>query len=115
MTFRWSVSDQDGLQRKWSRFRPAGPHCGRGPFFPGLSFILAKWVGDSDHPWGRLPFAEGEVRGVTAVYDKRVGVILKGVHPKFDEATRIAQDRPLKGIEIETDFGDGGFGAGGGC
>ena len=65
--------------------------------FPGLSFWVAEWVADSDRPWGKLPFAEGEVRDITAVYDKRVGVILKGVHPEFVAATRAAQDRPPKG------------------
>lgn len=51
---------------------------------------------------------------VQAVYDKRVGVILKGVHPKFDAATRMAQDRPLQATEIKiSDFGgDVSFGDG---
>ena len=57
-------------------------------FFPyPLLFLIAKWVGDSDHPWGLLPFAEGHVRGVTATYDKRVGVVLRGVHTDFVAAT----------------------------
>lgn len=60
-------------------------------FFPGLGFLIARWVGDSDRPWGRLPFAEGQVRDVTATYDKQVGVILRGVHPEFVAATRAAQ------------------------
>ena len=53
---------------------------------------------------------------VQAVYDKRVGVILKGVHPKFDAATRMAQDRPLQATEIKiSDFGgDVSFGVGDG-
>jgi hypothetical protein len=62
-------------------------------FFGSLSFIFAKWIGDRDHPWGLLPFAEGEVRGVTATYDRGVGVILRGVHPRFVEETRSAQGR----------------------
>lgn len=66
-------------------------------FFPGLGFPLAKWVGDSDHPWGLLPFAEGEVRGVTATYDEGIGVVvLRGVHPAFVAATRVAQGKPGK-------------------
>lgn len=63
-------------------------------FFPGFSFVLAKFVGDSDHPWGRLPFADRSVSGVSATYDRSAGVILRGVHPKFVEATRQAQGKP---------------------
>ncbi len=62
-------------------------------FFPGFAFLAASWVGDSDHPWGLLPFAEGQVRGVTATYEKRIGVILRGVHPDFVRATKLAQGR----------------------
>lgn len=62
-------------------------------FFGSLSFIFAKWIGDRDHPWGLLPFAEGEARGVTATHDRGVGVILRGVHPRFVEETRSAQGR----------------------
>ncbi len=58
-----------------------------------LLFLVAKWVGDSDHPWGRLPFAEGQVRGVTATYHKRMGVVLDGVHEDFVSATREAQGK----------------------
>lgn len=61
-------------------------------FFPHV--IIAMWVADSDRPWGLLPFAEGHVRGVTADYDKRIGVILNGVHPDFVAATRQAQGKP---------------------
>ncbi|MEM7271998.1 MAG: hypothetical protein AAF547_02855 [Actinomycetota bacterium] len=65
-------------------------------FFVGnpLLFLVAKWVGDSDHPWGLLPFADGQVQGITATYDRRVGVILKGVHEDFVAATRQAQGKP---------------------
>lgn len=59
-------------------------------FFPSL---LAFWVADSDRPWGLLPFAEGHVGGITASYDKREGVILKGVHRNFVAATRSAQGK----------------------
>ncbi|MEZ5408226.1 MAG: hypothetical protein R2761_09385 [Acidimicrobiales bacterium] len=62
-------------------------------FFPGLAFLAASWVGDSDHPWGLLPFAEGQVRGVTATYERGIGVILRGVHPDFVRATKLAQGR----------------------
>ncbi len=62
-------------------------------FFPGASFFIAKWVGDSDHPWGLLPFAEGEVKGVTATYERPIGVILRGVHPSFVAATRASQGK----------------------
>ena len=62
-------------------------------FFPGMAFLLAKLIGDRDHPWGRLPFAEGQVEGVTATYEKQIGVILKGVHPAFVEATKVDQGR----------------------
>ena len=62
-------------------------------FFPGLSFLVAKLVGDSGHPWGLLPFAEGEVLGVTATYERGIGVILRGVHPEFVVATREAQGK----------------------
>lgn len=59
-----------------------------------LAFLVAKWVGDSDHPWGQLPFADGQVRGVTATYDRRIGVILRGVHQDFVTASRQAQAKP---------------------
>jgi len=62
-------------------------------FFPGLDFLVAKWVGDSDHPWGLLPFAEGEVRSTKVVYERRIGVILHGVHPGFVAATRANQGK----------------------
>ena len=62
-------------------------------FFPGFEFLMAEWIGASDHPWGRLPFADGHVRGVTATYNKRTGVILKGVHKDFVAATRQAQGK----------------------
>ena len=62
-------------------------------FFPGLLFVIAKLAGDSDHPWGQLPFAEGEVKDITATYEKQIGVILTGVHPAFIEATRADQGR----------------------
>lgn len=62
-------------------------------FFPGLGFVVAKWMADGDHPWGLLPFAEGQVGGVRATYEKRVGVILRGVHPDFVAATRAAQGK----------------------
>jgi len=62
-------------------------------FFPGLAFLLASWVTDRDRPWGLLPFAEGHVRGVSATYERGIGVILKGVHPEFVRATRHAQGK----------------------
>lgn len=54
-------------------------------------FVVAKWAADSDHPWGKLPFAEGHVNGITATYEPSIGVIIKGAHPDFVEATRAAQ------------------------
>ena len=57
------------------------------------AFVLADWLPKSAHPWGLLPFAEGQVRDVTATYDKRVGVIVKGAHPEFVAATRRAQGK----------------------
>ncbi len=54
-------------------------------------FMIARWVADSDHPWGRLPFAEGHVNGISATYEKSIGVIVKGVHPDFVTANRQAQ------------------------
>ncbi|MDH4280057.1 MAG: hypothetical protein OEW83_18450 [Acidimicrobiia bacterium] len=62
-----------------------------------IMFFAAKLVGDGDDPCGRLPFAEGQVGGVTAVYDKRVGVILRGVHKDFVAATRRAQGKSADG------------------
>ncbi len=59
-----------------------------------IGFFFAKWSADSDHPWGRLPFAKGQVRGITATYEKSIGVIIDGVHPDFIEATRLAQGKP---------------------
>lgn len=44
-----------------------------------------------DHPWGLLPFADGQkYRGAAAVYRPSVGVILRGVHPAFVAAARQA-------------------------
>lgn len=54
-------------------------------------FAVAKWAADSDHPWGKLPFAEGQVNGITATYEKSIGVIINGAHADFVEATRRAQ------------------------
>lgn len=54
-------------------------------------FVVAKWAADSDHPWGKLPFAEGHVEGITATYEKSIGVIIDGAHPAFVEATRESQ------------------------
>lgn len=62
-------------------------------FFPSLIFAVAKWIGDSDHPWGLLPFANGQVRGITATYEKGIGVILEGVHPVFVEQVKKSQGR----------------------
>lgn len=59
--------------------------------FSGFDFILAKLAGDTNHPWGLLPFADGEVHSVTATYERGIGVILKGVHPDFVAATRRKQ------------------------
>lgn len=57
-------------------------------------FFFAKWAADSDHPWGKLPFAKGQVRGITATYEKSIGVIINGAHPDFVEATRLSQGKP---------------------
>ena len=66
-------------------------------FFPGFSFILAKIIGDSNHPWGKIPFAEGEVGGVAATYERPIGVMLKGVHPDFVAAVKESQGRSASG------------------
>lgn len=58
-----------------------------------IGFFLAEWVSDSDRPTGRLPFADGHVRGISASYDKRIGVIVEGAHPNFIAATRAAQGK----------------------
>jgi len=42
-------------------------------------------------PWGLLPFAEGHVGRITATYDKRVGVVLRGVNQDFVAATKQAK------------------------
>jgi len=59
-------------------------------FFPisTISWFLLKSVTDSRHPWGKLPFAEGQVKDITATYEKRIGVIIKGAHPDFIKATQ---------------------------
>ncbi len=54
-------------------------------------FVVAKWTSEEDNLWGQLPFAEGHVDGVTATYDKKVGVIVEGVHPSFVKATEQQQ------------------------
>ena len=59
--------------------------------FSVIWFAIVKWVADSDHPWGQLPFAEGHVEGITATYEKSIGVIIDGVHPEFVEAARRSQ------------------------
>ena len=58
-----------------------------------FSFVIAKLMADTDHPWGRLPFAEGHVGGIEASYEKSIGVIIDGVHPDFVHATRAAQGK----------------------
>lgn len=58
-----------------------------------LVFLAAKAFTDSAIITGRLPFAEGEVRDITATYEKRGDVLLKGVHPVFVEATRMYQGK----------------------
>ena len=61
-----------------------------------IGFVVAKWSADSDHPWGKLPFAEGHVNGVEATYDKSIGVIIDGAHSDFVEATRRSQGKPSR-------------------
>lgn len=56
-------------------------------------FALAKWSADIDHPWGQLPFAEGHLEGISATYEKSIGVIIEGAHPDFVAATRHAQGK----------------------
>ncbi len=58
-----------------------------------ISFVITKTMNERDTVWGQLPFAEGQVQGITAKYDPSIGVILRGVHPDFVEATRAAQGR----------------------
>lgn len=49
---------------------------------------LASWaLVDRGRLVGRLPFATGEVRGISATWDSRQAVVvLSGVHPGFVEA-----------------------------
>jgi len=69
--------------------------------FSVIWFAITKWVADSDHPWGKLPFAEGHVEGITATYEKSIGVIIDGVHPDFVESTRRSQrDHDLETTDV---------------
>lgn len=61
--------------------------------FPGIGFVMAKIFADRPDRWGLLPFAEGEVGGVTVTYERSIGIIINGAHPRFIEATRVAQGR----------------------
>ena len=54
-------------------------------------FVIAKTMNERDTVCGRLPFADGQVQGIRATDDPSIGVILKGVHARFIEATREAQ------------------------
>ena len=56
-------------------------------------FLIVEWAADSDHPWGKLPFAEGHVAGISATYETSIGVMIDGVHPMFVEATRRSQGK----------------------
>ncbi len=56
-------------------------------------FVVMKWAADADHPWGKLPFAEGYVNGIEAQYEKSIGVIIDGVHPDFVDAARQDQGK----------------------
>ena len=60
---------------------------------PALTFLLLFWIGGRNGHWGMLPHAEGEVGSVKVVYEKRIGVILRGVHPDFVAATRTRQGK----------------------
>jgi hypothetical protein len=55
-----------------------------------IAFLVTKWVTDSDHPWGSLPFADGHVGGIEATYEKPIGVIIDGAHPAFVDAVLTA-------------------------
>ena len=66
-------------------------------------FVVAKWAADSDHPWGKLPFAEGHVNGITATYEKSIGVIIDGAHPAFVEATRKSQAAAQSNISEQSE------------
>jgi hypothetical protein len=61
----------------------------------GPPLISGGWVGQAKfldnpaHPWGLLPFADGQkYRGAAARYKPSVGIILRGVHPAFVDAAR---------------------------
>jgi hypothetical protein len=79
-------------RRGWAwMFSPTGP-----------LFWWARWVAGKDRLWGRLPFAEGHVRGVTATWDKAENVVmLRGVHPLFIAACREPQ-RAGSSIRLDT-------------
>jgi len=61
--------------------------------FSIVAFVVAKTMNERDTVWGRVPFAEGQVQGIRATYDPSIGVILKGVHEQFVEATRESQGK----------------------
>jgi hypothetical protein len=58
----------------------------------GIVFWLLRWRIDKERVWGRLPFATGQVGGISATWDKHQGaVLLKGLHPGFVAACRAHQ------------------------
>lgn len=65
-------------------------------FFPmhAITWLLAWRSVDKDRLCGRLPFATGQVEGVTATWDRSEGVVLlRGVHPDFVAACKWHQAR----------------------
>lgn len=73
---------------KMVRVQAYKPSIFRWYMIPGLDILLRRWLGESQHPWGRLPFAEGHVQKVSARYSRRQGITIRGVHPNFVAATK---------------------------
>jgi hypothetical protein len=57
-----------------------------------LAWLFAWASVDRDRIWGRLPFAAGQVTGISATWDRHADVVtLKGVHPDFIAACHAHQ------------------------
>lgn len=60
-------------------------------FFPSILFVVLGGLFKPRQVAGLLPYAEHESGGISATYERSIGVILKGVHPSFADANRTAQ------------------------
>jgi hypothetical protein len=70
-----------------------------------LTWLVAWWTVDGDRTWGHLPFATGHARGISATFDRRLGIVtLHGVHPAFiaacheHQATQPTRHPPVRPI-----------------